>query len=67
MIFFIITLLILFWAFKTEEARVAFESQRATTRIVLFDGVCNLCNGFLNFAMDHTDIQAFNLKNHFTE
>lgn len=26
-----------------------------TAPIVLFDGVCNLCNGFVNFLLDHDD------------
>ncbi len=29
------------------------------TSIILFDGVCNLCNGFVNFVIDHDPKKKF--------
>ena len=38
------------WDWNAVADRVFEEDQRP---VILFDGICNLCNGGVNFALDH--------------
>ena len=52
------------WVYKAEETRIIHEKTIQNQRqIVLFDGVCNLCSGFIDFVMNHIDLKNIN-SNH---
>lgn len=56
-----------FYAYSNKSASSAASASPSTdsdpihphARILLFDGVCNVCNAFVNFIMDHDPLQRY--------